>query len=432
MAQERQGLFSRIMEGKEKNEDYARSTLPTNRWQLFWDIMKGRIGKVVIINLLMLVFFLPMIALFVFYYVTLNYQGTLGPYSANLTIGFPAMPDITGQWESMSLAINVMFFGAMVIASFIAAVGLSGGMYVIRNLLWTEGIFVANDFWKGIKKNYANALLAAVFFSLFLFITVFVWSLADYFLSMGTGSVAWFTIAKVVSVVATVLAGFMSLWMVSLGVTYYQSKPALIRNAFIMTIGTLPQTFFFALVALAPYALLITGVSFLISVGAIFLILIGLSYTLLVWMDFTQWAFDKYINPSMKGAKVGRGLYNPSAQAQNSSDGGGDEASALRAYKLAIIKEGKSNLMSRPMKPIDDDLKVYDLPESFSRDDLKKLDESKKAIAQSQQEYEEEHKNDAKYVEYNKQFAEREKALKPEVKKNGKLKKSKPKMLNQR
>lgn len=430
MAQERQGLFSRIMEGKEKNEEYARSTLPTNRWQLFWDIMKGRIGKVVIINLLMLIFFLPTIALFVFYRYTLSYQGMIGPYGANLTIGFPAIPDVTGQWESMSLAINTMFFGAMVIASFIAAVGLSGGMYVIRNLLWTEGIFVANDFWKGIKKNYSNALLAAVFFSLFLFLTVYVWSLADYFIAIGTGSAAWFTVAKVVSVVVTVLAGFMSLWMISLGVTYYQSKPALIKNAFVMTIGTLPQTLFFAVVALAPYALFLTGVSILISVGAIFLILIGLSYTLLVWMDFTQWAFDKYINPSMKGAKVGRGLYNPSA-AQNSSAETDGEASALRAYKLAIIKEGKSNLMSRPMKPIDDDLTVYNLPESFSRDDLKKLDESKKAIAQSQQEYEEEHKNDPKYVEYNKQFAEREKALKPEVKKNGKLKKSKPKLLNQ-
>jgi len=430
MAQERQGLFSKIMEGKEKNEDYARSTLPTNRWQLFWDIIKGRIGKVVIINLLMLLFFLPIIAIIVFYNITLQSQGLAGPYGANLGIGFPAIPDVTGQWENMTLIVNVMAFGAIVVASAIAAVGIAGGMYVIRNMLWTEGIFVANDFWKGIKLNYANALLASVFFSLFLFLSVYIWSLSDYMLSLGAGNAVWFTVARVVTIVATVLAAFMSLWMISLGVTYYQSKSALIKNAFIMTIGTFPQTLFFAVIAVAPFALAFTGVSLIMSIGFIFIILIGFSYALLVWLDFSQWAFDKYINPSMKGAKVGRGLYNPNAPASTSS-GESEEAGALRAYKLAVIKEGKSNLMSRPMKPIDDDLKVYDLPESFSRDDLKKLDESKKAIVKSQMDYEEEHKNDAKYVEYNKQFEEREKALKPEVKKNGKLKKGKPKMLNE-
>lgn len=428
MAQERRGLFSKLMEGKEKNEEYARSTLPTNRWQLFWDIIKGRIGKVVIINLLILLFCLPMIALFVFYNVTMQSQGLAGPYGTNLGIGYPAIPDVTGQWEGMSLILNILFFGGAVLASCIAAVGLAGGMYVIRNLLWTEGIFVANDFWKGIKLNYSNSLLACVFFTLFMFLTVYVWSVVDYFTALGAYT-PWFTVAKVVCVIALVLAALMSLWMISLGVTYYQKKLALIKNAFIMMVGTLPQSIFFAVVAIAPFALIITGVSILASVGYVFMILIGFSYALLVWLDFSQWAFDKFINPTLKGAKVGRGLYNPNAPASSSQES--DESSAIRAYKLAIIKEGKSNLMSRPMKPIDDDLTVYNLPESFSREDLQKLSESKKAIADSQQAYEEEHKNDAKYVEYNKQFEEREKALKPEVKKNGKLKKGKPKMLNE-
>ena len=38
------------------------------------------------------------------------------------------------------------------------AIGISGGAYVMRNMVWTEGIFVANDFWRGVKLNYKNAL----------------------------------------------------------------------------------------------------------------------------------------------------------------------------------------------------------------------------------------------------------------------------------
>ena len=66
MAQEKKSLITRLLEGKEKSEEYARSTLPTNRWQLFWDIFKGNFGKIVKVNLLILLFFVPTIAMVLF------------------------------------------------------------------------------------------------------------------------------------------------------------------------------------------------------------------------------------------------------------------------------------------------------------------------------------------------------------------------------
>lgn len=431
MAEERRSLFSRLMEGKEKDENYARSTLPTNRWQLFWDIMKGRFGKIVVVNLLMLIFFIPLIAVVVFRMIYIQTQGIAGPYGSNLAVGYPGIPDVSGVWESIVFTSNTVFFGGIILASFIAAVGLAGGIYVVRNMIWTEGIFVANDFWKGIKLNFFNALEACAFFTIFLFIDVYTNSLADYMTAIGVGSVAWFTVARIACIVVNILAGFMALWMLSLGVNYKQSPASLIKNSFIMTVGTFPQTVVFAVAAVVPVVLIFTGVSILLAVAIIFYILMGFSYALLVWMSYTQWAFDKFVNPNVKGAKVGRGLYNPDAKKDENE--ASHESGAIHAYKLAIIAEGKSNLMSRPMKPIDDEMNVYELPESFSREDLVKLKESKTAIVQSQKEYEDEHKNDARYVEYNKQFEEREKALQPEVKKNGKVKKkAAPKMLNQR
>ena len=69
MAKKR-GLIDRMMLGKEKSEGYARASLPSNRWELFWDILKGRFWKLVVINLLMLVFFIPLAALLFFRYST--------------------------------------------------------------------------------------------------------------------------------------------------------------------------------------------------------------------------------------------------------------------------------------------------------------------------------------------------------------------------
>ena len=155
------------------------------------------------------------------------------------------------------------------------------------------------------------------------------------------------------------------------------------------------------------------------------MILFDFSYALLVWLDFAQWVFDKYINPKIEGARVGRGIYNK----DGSSSLDGESAAAIE-YQRAILASGRSRLMARPIKPIDDDLQVYELPTSFTREDLKRLRESKQNIAEDTESYAEEHKNDLKYVEYNKQFDEREKALQDEDNKKGKKRKP-PKLLGQ-
>ena len=103
----------------------------------------------------------------------------------------------------------------------------------------------------------------------------------------------------------------------------------------------------------------------------------------------------------------------------------------MREYRRQIVAQGKSKLVCRPIKPIDDDLEVYQLPDSFSRDDLQKLRESKNAIEEDSKAFEEEHKDDERYVEYNRRFEETERALQDEGGKNKKKKAPRPpKMLN--
>ena len=179
--------------------------------------------------------------------------------------------------------------------------------------------------------------------------------------------------------------------------------------------------------ALLPFALFLINVQIFTVLGVIALILFGIAYALLVWLDFSQWVFDKYLNPKIAGAKVGRGIYNKNGEEEEI-----DQSAAEMEYQRALIALGKSQLSARPMKPIDDGLEVYELPTSFTREDLAKLRKSKEDIFEDTAAYEEEHRNDEKYVEYNKTFDEREKALQDETDKNGKKKKRKPpKMLGQ-
>ncbi len=433
MAQQKKGFVARLLEGKEKSEEYARSTLPTNRWQLFWDVFKGNFGKVVKVNLLTLLFFIP---LFIVIFMGGLYTDSLGeiyPFSANVGIGYPATPNTQGVSEYLTFQNDIIIYIGILVASIVAAVGLSGGMYVVRNMIWTEGIFVGNDFWRGVKLNFKNALQTALFFTVVLLLCKTLINFSNFTIALSDlskGERILLNISQAMSYVCIVLAVMMSFWMLALGVNYKMGFFRMVYNAFLMTIGTLPQTVFFGALALLPYLLILIGWNFLTVVAIFMVLLFALAYTLLVWLDFAQWVFDKYINPKLEGAKVGRGLYNKNGTSALT----GDDSAATMEYQRQILAYGKSRLVARPVKPIDDSMQLYDLPSSFSREDLQRLKESKQSIVEDTEAYAEEHKNDLRYVEYNRQFAERERALQDEDMKKGGKKSKKlkpPKMLNQ-
>ena len=105
----------------------------------------------------------------------------------------------------------------------------------------------------------------------------------------------------------------------------------------------------------------------------------------------------------------------------------------MREYRRQMVAHGRSVLASRPIKPIDDGVEMYELPESFSREDLQKLRESKQAMEADVRQYEAEHRDDEQYVAYNREFDEIARAIGTEENGSGKKKKKKvrrPKMLS--
>lgn len=423
MAQgEKKGFIARMLEGKERDENYARSTLPTGRWSLFWDIFKGRFSKLVIVNLLIIVFCIPLIAVYFLRYMMLVGQGTLLP-SNSLGVSWPAVPDIAGLEQQMILSTNLLWGALMVVAALIAAIGISGGIYVIRNLVWTEGIFVANDFWRGIKINAIVVLQSTLFYGVMLYLFTISIDAASVVIATGSGNQTLMVISQVFCYIAIALLTIMFLWMLSMGANYKIKFFRLLKNAFLMTFGMIFHNIFFVVLMAIPVILILLG-SFFAMIGYIILILFGLSYMLLVWFDYSQWVFDKYFESKREGGKVNRGIYPKAGK-------GGDQSKAVQQYEAEAAEAAKikSDLASRPIKPITDDLKVYELPESFSREDLKKLRESKEAIAEDTEKYAEEHKGDEKYVVYNARFEqyEEEEKEKEEDAKGGKKKSKKDK-----
>ena len=389
-AKKKRGLIDRLLLGSEKSEGYARASLPSNRWELFWDIFKGRFWKLVIINILILIFFIPVALIFFMRSNAISNLGALYPFSQNFGIGYQAPLSMVGYAENIVFTVDSMIYLFMPVALVIAAIGVSGGAYVIRNMVWTEGIFVANDFWRGVKQNIKQIIAVALVYSLVFYLTNLSVAFADQSIAVGIKNSWIFVVSKVLAYMFLVFYSMMTFHMITMSVTYELKFRQLLKNSFLFTIALLPQNILFLFLGLLPFLFLLFGGIFM-AIGLILILLMGFSLFFLIWTDFCQWSYDRFINDKIEGAQKNRGIYEKVKESNSL---------ALQKYREQVARTAVSSLSSKPIKPItDDELQLAELPESFNRKDIERLNESKQRLIEDHERYVEEHINDPQFVE---------------------------------
>ena len=381
MAKKKKGFFTRLVEGPERSEDYARKTLPSNRWALGWDLFTTNTMKLLKINLLTLLFLFPLFILLYFRTVLIQVGANNSSFSQNIGIGYPALPSVNllGVKENIIFSADFTLFIALFIFSFYFSIGIAGGFYVMRNLVWTEGVFVASDFWRGVKKNYAHTLRSTLLFIFFMAITVLTADLCSAQIARQTNLTWLFTIIQIISYIFLVLIIITYLYMMSIGVTYKHNFMGIIINSFVLTIGFLPMNVFFVALASVVFLLLLTEMSsILFALGLVLIVFLAISLFLLIWTNYSQWTFDQVINDNVAGAKKYRGIYKKNATSEPEEF----------VYKKTPFK-------TRAIKPITDtEIEIATLPESYSRADLIKLEESKRLMIEDSERYANEHKEE--------------------------------------
>lgn len=367
----KKGFMSRLIEGPERSENYARSKLPSNRWQLGWDIFKTNFTRIIIINLIMLVFALPLIAILFFrsFYVSLAAQNV--PFDSFMS--YPFIGSLSGDAEMLQIGSHLYVTSFLPLAMIILAVGLSGVLYILRNMVWTEGVFVGSDFWRGVKRNFFVVAGTLLLYSVLLYAGLISIAFANYLIATGQ-NVVLFTITKVVTWIVLGFITIMMLHMLTMSVTYKLSFFSLIKNAFILTLALLPFNLFFAMLA---------GITILLymiipMLGLIVIILFGFSGGLLVWTVYSHWIYDTYINDKVPGAKRNRGIYT-----KPDKPSFGDDLAEFAPESFDTVYLNK-----RPVKPITDyDVEIAELPETYGRADLARLAESKEAMRRDSDKY---------------------------------------------
>ncbi len=403
----------KALEGNE-NADYVREQVPRGRWSDTWGVFRSNFGKIVINNLFTLLFFLPLVI--IVYVRTLYVQSlaTLYPFNTAGLGAFFGAPNIEGLAEGLYMSADIMFYSLAIVGGLIAAVGVAGSCYSMKKLVNTHGEFTIKSYFHGVRTCYLNVAIPTALFMIVFFCTILVSDWKEYTIALGNDS-AWPTAAMVLMIILCVLVGIICMWFIAVGVSYKVKLWQLIKNSFVLLIGSVIQTVIILGIAFIPVWFLLIG-SFMQIIAFIILIVFGFSFVFLVWMSFTQWVFDMYITPNIQAQKEAKRAM------MSEKELAAEKAEEEHRIAREILAAGRSELVGRPILPIGGE-PVLALGKSFGRSQIAEVADSRSALEKSVSDYEEEHKNDERYAEYNRLFAEREKALKDEGKKGRKKKK---------
>ena len=307
-------MFGKFMNnyyyGKSGKGDYTKDDLPTNRWQLFWEMLKIRLSGLVRLNLMYVVVWLP--ALFVVLYNILRaYSGLMNmtELQATQTAAEFAQTQATFVSGVQALAMRTLLLLIPCIA--ITGPFTAGVAYITRNWARDEHAFIWSDFKDAVKENWKQALAVSCITSVLPFVVYVCWT---FYGEMASQSVLYLA-PQVLSLMIALLWMMSLMYTYPLMVTYKLRFRDLIRNSFILCVGRLPMTIGLKLLSVVPAAIALL-VSYLtpylqwaLLVFFLYYVLIGLALSRFVGASYANAAFDRYINPNIEGAEVDRGLY---------------------------------------------------------------------------------------------------------------------------
>ena len=270
----------------------VKQSLPTNRKEVFFDLLKNRKMNLFALSCYTFMFFIPL-AVDLFYF---NY--------------LESMAIVADKFEYL---FSLIFYSMLIMlpCMVIGFIGLAGAFYVAKKMVWQEGISLASDFFKGIKENWKHAVINGVIFGLVLF-------------GLIVGGSYLYIYAQVAPVVKGIGLGALILLFLMFGMVialnftqgvYYENPYGVtLKNSFSF-LGLLNWKVF--LVYLLSTGVVVTLGLFNLLTLAIGLILFAVlnSVVIVLYTLVSHSAFDKYINKEHYPDMVGKGLYKNDKEA---------------------------------------------------------------------------------------------------------------------
>jgi len=264
----------------------VKQSLPRNRKEVFFDLLKHRKMTLFALSSYTFMFFIPLAVDLIYF----NYLESMAISAGKSEYLFSFI------FYSMLIMIPCMMIGF---------IGLAGAFYTAKRIVWQEGISLASDFFKGIKENWKAALINGLLFGLTLFALI-------------VGGSFLLIQVDVHPVVRGIGIGALLLIFILFGLLtpIHFSQSVYYENTYLTTFKNS-----FSFLGLLNWKVLViyllsTGVVVTLALFNLLTMVIGLllfaifnSVVIILYTLVSHAAFDKYINQEHYPDMVGKGLY---------------------------------------------------------------------------------------------------------------------------
>ena len=295
-------MFGKMMNnfyyGKSGKGDFNKDDLPTNRWQLFWEMLRVRFSALIRLNLMYVVAWLPtMIVLMI---------GALSLTTGMITEDGQVVENVVEQAQS------ILFFTLVLLIPCVTITGIvtPGVAYVTRNWSRDEHAFIWSDFKDAVKENWKQGIVLSLVTSL---VPIIVYTCWNFYGSLASTQSAVMIVPQVLVLMLGVIWYLAVTYMHPLIVSYKLKMKDVVRNGVLLAIARLPMSVGIRLLHCLPMVIGAGLVYFVSSIYGIlglfaYYLIIGFSLSRFVTASYTNAVFDRFINSKIEGAVVNRGL----------------------------------------------------------------------------------------------------------------------------
>ena len=292
------GFFDRFYYGKAGKADYTEDDLPANRFQLFWQVLRVRFWSLMRLNLIQVLFWLPMIVI-----TMMTLMGVIG-LANDLYEQEAASADLLNQMLGLLSTYCILLIPCLLITG----PSTAAASHVARNWARDQHSFLWSDFKDAFKANWKQGLCTSAITSVLPYLLL----VGVSFYSQAAQDTPFAVAGEVLVIIVGAVWALALTFLYPLMVGYQLRMGKLIRNSLLLAVGRLPFVLGIRLALLLPLliGLLVFyyGSMYGLLVIAVYYLLIGFSLNRLVSASFANGVFDKYINVHIEGAPVNQGL----------------------------------------------------------------------------------------------------------------------------
>ena len=261
-----------------------------SRIRIFFDVLLGKIWKLMSLNLLVSLFNLPALLFMVFF--SIYYMQLLQPTAITNAADGSALAYLLVGY----LPLGMIFLSIPVVAFGPAQAGMH---FLLRNYSYEVPVFLWGDFKEKMKENMKQGLAVT-----FINLIVFVLALLDIYMypRMMAQAGAWLLVANYLLILAFVVFIMVSMYIYPMMIRYDLTLKNLYRNAFLMAVGRfLPNLLVLALCVVLSYGPFLVAALFNNSIAYFFVyvyhVLLGLTLPGLIFSFILNPAMDKVMMP---------------------------------------------------------------------------------------------------------------------------------------